>query len=95
LTGIEKLTIARKLLLNELLSEIKEEYIDSERPFLKITFFQGLVLYIRSNDYGEYLYQFPQIITNLNFLVYKFVKYFEFDINTFILIYPIRYLITS
>ena len=57
MTGIEKLTIARKLLLNELLSEIKEEYIDSERPFLKITFFQGLVLYIRYNDYGEYSYQ--------------------------------------
>jgi len=57
LTGIEKLTIARKFLLNELLSEIKEEYIDSERPFLKITFFQGLVLYIRYNDYGEYSYQ--------------------------------------
>ena len=57
MTGIDKLKAARKFLLNELLSEIKEEYIDDERPFLKITFFKGLVLYIRYNDYDEYSYQ--------------------------------------
>ena len=57
MTGLHKLTAARKLLLNRLLSEIKDEYIDDERPFLKITFFKGLVLYIRYNDYDEYSYQ--------------------------------------
>ena len=57
MTGLDKLTAARKLLLNKLLSEIKDEYIDDERPFLKITFFIGLVLYIRYNDYDEYSYQ--------------------------------------
>ena len=57
MTGLDKLKAARKLLLNELLSEIKDEYIDDERPFLKITFFKGLVLYIRYNDYDEFSYQ--------------------------------------
>ena len=57
MTGIYKIRVARKLLLDRLLSEIKDEYIDDERPFLKITFFKGLVLYIRYNDYDEYSYQ--------------------------------------
>ena len=57
MTGLHKLTAARKLLLYRLLSEIKDEYIDDERPFLKITFFRGLVLYIRYNDFDEYSYQ--------------------------------------
>jgi hypothetical protein len=57
LTGFEKLLAARKILLGRLLSEIKDEYIDDERPFLKITFFKGIVLYIRYNDYDEYSYQ--------------------------------------
>ena len=57
MTGIHKIRVARKLLLDRLLSEIKDEYIDDERPFLKITFFKGLVLYIRYNDYDEYSYQ--------------------------------------
>ena len=57
MTGLDKLTAARKLLLDELLSEIKDEYIDDERPFLKITFFIGLILYIRYNNYDEYSYQ--------------------------------------
>jgi len=56
LTGLDKLKAARKLLLNNLLSEIKDEFIDDERPFLKITFFKGSVLYIRYNDYDEYSY---------------------------------------
>ncbi len=56
MTGFDKLKAARKFLLNELLSEIKDEYFDDERPFLKITFFKGLVLYIRYNDCDEYLY---------------------------------------
>ncbi|MHA1660099.1 MAG: toxin-antitoxin system TumE family protein [Promethearchaeota archaeon] len=55
--GLDKLIVARKRLLNELLTEIKDEYIDDERPFLKITFFKGLILYIRYNDYDEYSYQ--------------------------------------
>ncbi|MFW9988883.1 MAG: DUF6516 family protein [Candidatus Odinarchaeota archaeon] len=55
--GFDKLTIARKILLNELLSKIKNEFIDDERPFFKITFFKGLLLYIRYNDYDEYSYQ--------------------------------------
>ena len=57
MTGLDKLTSARKILLNKLLGEIKEEYLDDERPILKITFFKGLVLYIRYNDYDEYSYQ--------------------------------------
>ena len=57
LKGLNKLAIARKILLNELLSKIKNEYIDDERPFLKITFFKGTILYIRYNDYDEYSYQ--------------------------------------
>ena len=57
MTGIDKLKIARKLILTEILTEIKEIIIDDERPFLKITFFKGLVLYIRYNDYEEYSYQ--------------------------------------
>ncbi len=56
MTALDKLAAARKILLNELLSEIKDEFIDDERPFLKITFFKGLVLYIRYNDYNEYSY---------------------------------------
>lgn len=55
--GFDKIITARKILLNALLSEIKSEYIDDERPFLKITFFKALVLYIRYNDYDEYSYQ--------------------------------------
>ena len=57
MTAIEKLTTARSFILNKLLSEIKEEYIDDERPFLKIAFLKGLILYIRYNDYDEYSYQ--------------------------------------
>jgi hypothetical protein len=56
-SALDKLNIARKLLLNDLLSEIKEEFIDDERPFLKITFLRGFVLYVRYNDYNEYSYQ--------------------------------------
>ncbi len=56
MTGLDKLNAARKLILNEILSEIKEEFIDSERPFLKITFLKGLTLYIRYNDYDDYSY---------------------------------------
>ena len=68
MTGLDKLTAARKLLLNELLSEIKDECIDDEHPFLKITFFKGLVLYIRYNDYDEYSYQ---LISFEIFLIFK------------------------
>ena len=57
LIGLEKLIIARKILLENLLPKIKNEYIDDERPFLKISFFKGLILYIRYNDYQEYSYQ--------------------------------------
>lgn len=56
LKGLDKLIVARKILLYELLSEIKNESVDDERPFLKITFFNGKVLYIRYNDYNEYSY---------------------------------------
>ena len=55
--GLDKLTAARKILLNELLSEIINETIYDDLPFLKITFFKGIVLYIRYNDYNEYSYQ--------------------------------------
>ena len=56
MSGLDKLYVARKLLLKKLLTEIKDEYIDDERPFLKITFFKGSILYIRYNDYDEYSY---------------------------------------
>ena len=55
--GLDKLFLAHKMLLEELISEIKDEKIDDERPFLEITFFNGLLLYIRYNDYNEYSYQ--------------------------------------
>ena len=55
--GQDKLIVARKIILENLLPKIKNEYIDDERPVLKITFFKGLVLYIRYNDYDEYSYQ--------------------------------------
>ncbi len=55
--ALDKLFLARKMLLEELISKIKDEKIDDERPFLKITFFNGLILYIRYNDYNEYSYQ--------------------------------------
>lgn len=57
LTGFDKLIVARKILLENLLPKIKNEYIDDERPFLEISFFKGLILYIRYNDYEEYSYQ--------------------------------------
>jgi hypothetical protein len=57
LKALDKLFIARKMLLEEFISEIKDEKIDDERPYLKITFFNGLILYIRYNDYNEYSYQ--------------------------------------
>ena len=57
LTGLDKLNVARKILLEDLLPKIKNEYIDDERPFLEISFFKGLILYIRYNDYEEYSYQ--------------------------------------
>ncbi len=57
LTCHDKLIAARRILLNNLLPKIKNEYIDDDRPFLKITFLKGLVLYIRYNDYDEYSYQ--------------------------------------
>ena len=53
----DKLIIARRILLENLPLKIKNEYIDDERPVLKITFFKGLILYIRYNDYSEYSYQ--------------------------------------
>jgi len=56
-TSQNKLIVARKILLENLLPKIKNEYIDDERPVLKITFFKGLILYIRYNDYDEYSYQ--------------------------------------
>ena len=36
---------------------IQEISIDNNRPLLKITFFRGIVLHIRYNDYDEYSYQ--------------------------------------
>ena len=55
--GQEKLIVARKILLDTLLPKIKNEYIDDDRPFLKIVFFNGSLLYIRYNDHFEYSYQ--------------------------------------
>jgi len=57
LTGFDKLIVARKILLENLLPKIKNEYVDDERPFLEISFFKGLFLYIRYNDYEENSYQ--------------------------------------
>ncbi len=57
MTGLNKLIVARKILLENLLTKIKIEYVDDERPFLEISFFKGLILYIRYNDYEEYSYQ--------------------------------------
>ncbi len=57
MTALDKLNIVREFILKKLLPEIKEEFIDDERPFMKISFFKGIVLYIRYNDYEEYSYQ--------------------------------------
>jgi hypothetical protein len=57
LIGQDKLIVARKIILDNLLPKIKDEYIDDDRPFLKIVFFNGLILYIRYNDHYEYSYQ--------------------------------------
>ena len=51
LIGQDKLIVVRKILLDNLLPKIKNEYIDDDRPFLKIVFFNGLILYIRYNDH--------------------------------------------
>ncbi|TFG26028.1 MAG: hypothetical protein EU532_10910 [Promethearchaeota archaeon] len=59
---LDKLAVARRLILNELLSEIKDEFIDDERPFLKISFLKGLVLDIRYNKFEVLLFIFLQLI---------------------------------
>ena len=53
----ENLSLARQIIVDELLDEIKEIIIDDERPRLKITFLKGFKVYIRYNDFGEYSYQ--------------------------------------
>ena len=49
--------LARQIIVDELLHEIKEIVIDDERPRLEITFLKGFKVYIRYNDLGEYSYQ--------------------------------------
>lgn len=53
----DKILIALELLLENLLTEIKEVFLDDVRPALKILFLRGFNLYIRYNDFNEYSYQ--------------------------------------
>ena len=57
MTGFDKLIVTRKILLENLLPKIKNEYVDDELPYLEISFFKGLFLYILYNDNEEYSYQ--------------------------------------
>jgi len=56
-TAEENILLARQIIVDELLHEIKEILIDDERPRLEITFLKGFKAYIRYNDFGEYSYQ--------------------------------------
>jgi len=44
-------------LVTTILHEIKDIYVDDDRPLLKVTFLKGFILYIRFNDFQEYSYQ--------------------------------------
>jgi len=44
-------------LVTTILHEIKDIYVDDDRPLLKVTLLKGFILYIRFNDFKEYSYQ--------------------------------------
>ena len=56
--AIDKLEVARALLVPSLMDTIKSVDLLQEHFTLKILFHQGPTLYIRYNDCGEYSYQF-------------------------------------
>ena len=53
----DNIRTARNLLVATVLHEIKDIFVDDERPLLKVTFLTGFILYIRFNDFNEYSYQ--------------------------------------
>ncbi len=75
-SGYSKIVIARKIIVQECLSEIKDILLDNDRPLLKISFLKGLVVYIRFNDYQEYSYQI-----NFSFNLNDRIRFDNFDAN--------------
>ncbi|MHA1520193.1 MAG: toxin-antitoxin system TumE family protein [Promethearchaeota archaeon] len=53
----EKLELAQDLLQKHTNSQISSIQREPNRPVLKIRFINGILLYIRYNDYSEYSYQ--------------------------------------
>jgi hypothetical protein len=52
----EKLNLAYQILLKKYNEIIRKIILLKDRPVLKITFHNEIILYIRYNDYGEYSY---------------------------------------
>ncbi len=53
----DKLLQARKLLVDQLPSEIYEIIIDKIRPILIVKFTKSIIVHIRYNNFDEYSYQ--------------------------------------
>ena len=70
----EKLLHARKLLVDQLPSEIYEIIIDKIRPILIVKFTKSIIVHIRYNNFDEYSYQ-------INFSKKKFdrIRYDNYD----------------
>jgi len=52
----EKLQLAYNVLIKDFSDNIREIIVYKDRPVLKATFQNEIILYIRYNDYGEYTY---------------------------------------
>ena len=52
----EKLQLAYNVLIIDFSDNIREIIVYKDRPILKATFQNEIILYIRYNDYGEYTY---------------------------------------
>ncbi len=74
ISGWKKISIARKLLNEELSNYILEQKLNERKPLLTVKFLKGFTVHIRYNDYDEYSYQIqfsqqPQ----------DFIRYDNFD----------------
>ena len=72
--AIEKLRIAREILLQSFRTYINEVFLSEEHFTLKIIFQKGEQLFIRYNDYQEYSYQFV-----FSSQIGDFLRYDNFD----------------
>ena len=52
----EKLQLAYNVLIKDFSDIIREIFVYKDRPVLKATFQNEIILYIRYTDYGEYTY---------------------------------------